>query len=260
MRLFDYSTIRLSTIISIMTIKSHEIPSRPRASDVRRALRDAADPVKAKGLQRFFKTGKGDYGEGDRFLGVMVPIQRSIVKRFRRMSIGEATKLLHSPYHEERLTALLLLVDRYGRGMQDEKERIYKTYLANTRWINNWDLVDLSAPNIVGQHLVERPRSILRRLARSRNLWERRIAIISTATFIRQNDFDDTLEIGEMLLRDRHDLIHKAVGWMLREVGKRDRKTLDSFLNTHRVHLPRTALRYAIERHSAKERKRYLAR
>ncbi len=243
-----------------MAVESHDIPSRARASDVRTALRSAADPVKAKGLQRFFKTGKGDYGEGDRFLGVMVPVQRSIVKRFRSLPSGESLKLLHSPYHEERLTALLLLVDRYGRGSRDEKTRIYKAYLANTKWINNWDLVDLSAPNIIGQYLVDKPRTILRRLARSRDLWERRIAIISTAAFIRRNDFDDILEIGEMLLRDRHDLIHKAVGWMLREVGKRDRKTLDSFLNTHGVHLPRTALRYAIERHSAEERKRYLSR
>jgi 3-methyladenine DNA glycosylase AlkD len=243
-----------------MAIASHGTPSRVRASDVRRALREAADPLKAKGLQRFFKTGKGEYGEGDRFLGVMVPIQRGIVKRFRSITINEAVKLLHSPYHEERLTALLLLVDRYGRGSNDEKARIFKAYVANTKWINNWDLVDLSAPNIVGQHLIARPRTILHGLARSRNLWERRIAIISCAAFIRRSEFDETFEIAETLMRDRQDLIHKAVGWMLREVGKRDRRTLDAFLNTNAIHLPRTALRYAIERHSDRERKKILTR
>jgi 3-methyladenine DNA glycosylase AlkD len=230
-----------------------------RLSSARAALHAAASPKKAAILHRFFKTGKGEYGEGDQFIGVVVPTQRKIAARFKSLPVADIVRLLHSPIHEERLTALLIMVDHYARGSQAIKRTIYKTYLANASCINNWDLVDLSAPNIVGNHLLNKPGTALKRLARSHNLWERRIAIISTLTFIRHGNFSDTLAISEILLRDRHDLIHKAVGWMLREVGKRDRSVLDAFLTRHAARMPRTTLRYAIEKYPEQERKHLLA-
>ena len=225
---------------------------------VRKALRDAGNPKDAVFLQRFFKTGRGQYGEGDHFLGIRVPATRTLARQFADLPLADVEKLLHDKWHEARLLALALLVGRYERGDDTERQRVYRLYLANTDRINNWDLVDLSAPNVVGAHLLTRSRTRLDRLARSENLWERRIAIVSTAAFIRENQFDDTLRIARILMSDSHDLIHKAVGWMLREVGKRDRAVLEAFLEEHAHELPRTTLRYAIERFSPADRKRFM--
>ena len=230
-----------------------------RLADVRAAIRSAGNPEKAKLLMRFFKTGKGEYGEGDRFLGIMVPVQRSISRRFSGLDLRSIVRLLHSPFHEERLTALLMLVRRFENGNPAEREWIYRAYLENTDWINNWDLVDLSAPRIIGARLIEDDRRILYRLVRSKNLWERRIAVLATFAFIDRNDFKDAFAIAETLLRDPHDLIHKAVGWMLREVGKKDRRALDVFLKSRASRMPRTMLRYAIERHPERIRRHWLA-
>jgi 3-methyladenine DNA glycosylase AlkD len=209
--------------------------------------------------QGFFKTGPGQYGEGDKFLGLTVPVMRTLVRKYRALDDASTLELLSSPWHEERLVALMLFVEGYDRGDDSRRARIHRTYLANTRHINNWDLVDASAGDIVGGHLDARDITLLERLARSENLWERRIAIVSTFHFIKRNEFRPTLMIAALLLRDPHDLIHKAVGWMLREVGKRDRRTLDDFLKKHYQRMPRTMLRYAIERHPERIRKKYLA-
>lgn len=227
---------------------------------VRRRLRDAGDPDDAVFLQRFFKTGPGQYGEGDRFLGIRGPMMRTLAREFADLPLGDVEKLLHDKWHEARLLALLLLIERYERGNARDKENVFRCYLANTDCVNNWDLVDLSAPGIVGAHLETRSRALLDKLAKSKRLWERRIAIISTSWFIRHDDFDDTLRVATTLLGDSHDLIHKAVGWMLREVGKRDERVLDGFLERHAHEMPRTALRYSIERMSPAKRKRYMAR
>jgi len=221
-------------------------------------LKQLSNPEKAKTLSRFFKTGIGEYGEGDRFLGITVPISREIVRKYNCLSFKNIKILLSSSFHEERLIALLILVDQYKRGDKEERQIIYKFYLSNTHKINNWDLVDLTAPNIVGVHLFDKPRDILYQFARSKNLWERRIAILSTFHFIRQNQFDDTLKISKILLKDSHDLIHKAIGWMLREIGKRDQKTEEKFIIKYYHEIPRTTLRYAIERFKEDKRRRYL--
>jgi 3-methyladenine DNA glycosylase AlkD len=226
---------------------------------IRAELQQLADPVRATHSLRFFKTGPGQYGEGDKFLGLTVPQMRKLVRKYRALGDHDALELLASPWHEERLVALLLLVDGYKRGDEDRRRRIHRAYLANARWINNWDLVDASAEHVVGPHLDANEIALLERLARSKNIWERRIAIVSTFHFIKHNEFRPTLRIATMLLTDSHDLIHKAVGWMLREVGKRDRKTLDAFLKKHYRKMPRTMLRYAIERHPERIRKQYLA-
>jgi 3-methyladenine DNA glycosylase AlkD len=223
---------------------------KPAAADVRKELKSMADPDKAAILQRFFKTGPGQYGEGDIFIGVMVPQSRQVAKKFSQLPLGEVRTLLYSLIHEKRLVALLILAWRYSSASSSrEKEEIVKFYLDNIKQVNNWDLVDLSAPNILGAHLVDRDdkRRLLYRLAGSENVWERRIAIVSTHHFIRNGDFSDTLKIAEMLLQDRHDLIHKAAGWMLREVGKRDAAAEEAFLEKHCSVMPRTMLRYAIE-------------
>jgi 3-methyladenine DNA glycosylase AlkD len=230
------------------------------ADDVRKELKSMADPDKAAILQRFFKTGPGQYGEGDIFIGVMVPQSRQIAKKFSQLPLGEVRTLLYSRIHEERLVALLILARRYGSASSCmEKEEIVKFYLNHIKQVNNWDLVDLSAPNILGAHLVDSRdrRRLLYRLARSENLWERRIAIVATHHFIRNGDFSDTLKIAEMLLQDRHDLMHKAAGWMLREVGKRDAAAEEAFLEKHCNVMPRTMLRYAIERLPENKRRRY---
>jgi 3-methyladenine DNA glycosylase AlkD len=228
---------------------------------VRRRLREAGDPKDALFLQRFFKTGAGQYGAGDHFLGIRVPMTRTLSREFADLSIADAERLLHDKWHEARLLALVILVNRYARATTSgaEREKIFRTYLANTDRINNWDLVDLSAPNIVGAHLEPRSRAPLDKLAKSKSLWERRIAIVSTHWFIRHNEFDDTLRIATALLGDSHDLIHKAVGWMLREVGKRDEPTLERFLDAHAHEMPRTTLRYSIERLAPAKRNRYMA-
>jgi 3-methyladenine DNA glycosylase AlkD len=232
--------------------------SGTRAPDARERLRDFASEERAAVNRGYFKTGAGEYGEGDRFLGVSVPNLRVVAREFRALPTDDVVALLHSEWHEERLLALLILVEQYKRG--GDRDAIYALYLANTKFINNWDLVDTSAPGIVGAHLYERSRAPLRKLAKSRSLWERRIAIIATQHFIRQDDFSETMTLAAMLLRDEEDLIHKATGWMLREVGERDRALLSAFLDEHAPEMPRTMLRYAIEKFAEGERKRYMAR
>jgi 3-methyladenine DNA glycosylase AlkD len=238
-------------------------------TDVVISLSKVSNKEKAKLLARFFKTGKGEYGYGDVFLGVVVPEQRKIAKQFVGLSLTELQKLFKSKIHEHRLTALLILVKQFEIlhtpsaceiSNDKVKEKIFSFYIKNIRYINNWDLVDLSAPNIVGKFLYNKQRNILYGLAKSSNLWERRIAILSTLSFIRQGDFKDTLKIGEMLLGDKEDLIHKAVGWMLREVGKKDEVILSKFLDKHIKNIPRTTLRYAIERFRENKRQIYLHR
>jgi 3-methyladenine DNA glycosylase AlkD len=225
---------------------------------IRARLRAAADPSSVPILQRFFKTGPGQYGAGDVFIGIRVPVLRAICRECAGTNIRDVQSLLRSNVHEERLLALLLLVDAFERADATNRRRIYDLYLANTAYINNWDLVDASAGPIVGAYLDDRSRAPLRRLARSALLWERRIAIIATFHFIKQHEFEDTFEIADMLLADDHDLIHKAVGWMLREAGKRDKAALRRFLATRYRRMPRTMLRYAIERFPEAERRRYL--
>jgi len=231
-----------------------------KLSEPQTALRKLADPTVAKAAQRFIKTGKGEYGEGDKFIGVRVPTIRTIAKQHRDLSIEQVIKILHSRYHEERLLALIMLVHLFDRGSLAQKSGVYKNYLANTQYINGWDLVDSSAHQIVGGYLLDKKRSKLDTLSTSGLLWERRISIIATYHFIKQNQFDDTLRIAEKLLQDEEDLMHKAVGWMLREVGNRDRKVEIGFLDKHYKTMPRTMLRYAIEKFDNKLRQHYLQR
>lgn len=222
-------------------------------------LEDLKDPERAVNLARFFQTGAGQYGEGDQFLGLKVPTLREAVRIYwRKLTLAEVDQLLTSSYHEHRLTGLLLLVKQYEKGDDELKKAIYDFYLSHLARINNWDLVDLSAPNIVGDHLLTRSRLILTKLAKSNNLWQRRVAILSTFTFIREAQFDDALSLATILLADPHDLIHKAVGWMLREIGKRDLPTLLAFLDSYASVMPRTMLRYAIEKLPPFSRQHYL--
>jgi 3-methyladenine DNA glycosylase AlkD len=225
-------------------------------SDLKKELRASADPERARNLAWFFKTAKGQYGHGDRFIGLTVPTMRRIARRYIHLPLTDVKKLLASPIHEHRFVALEILVAQYER---ENSREIFDFYLKHTRFVNNWDLVDGSAPYIVGQHLLTRPRKILYRLAKSRNLWERRIAIVSTQTLIRAGEIEDTFAIAKLLLSDDHDLIHKAVGWMLRETGKQSAPALLRFLKENYSALPRTTLRYAIERFPAPQRKRLLA-
>ncbi len=225
--------------------------------ELEQELNKHADKKQAELLQRFFKTGKGQYGEGDVFLGIKVPVQRKIAKKFYGLKLEEIQELLNSKIHERRLIALFVLIDKYKKADKTEKKEIFDFYIKNTKNINNWDLVDLSAPNIVGNWLLDKDRLILYKLVNG-GLWERRISIISTAAFIRNNQFEDSLKIAELLLEDNHDLIHKAVGWMLREVGKKDQQELENFLKKHYKQMPRTMLRYAIEKFKEEKRKRYL--
>lgn len=228
---------------------------------VKRELFALRDKKRAQVLQHFFKTGKGEYGEGDMFLGIPVPIQRKVARAYSDLSLKEVSTLLRDPLHECRFTALAILVQQYTKQTlsDTEKDRIARTYLSHTTWINNWDLVDTSAPHILGHWLRARDRTVLYELAQSQNIWERRIAIIATYTFIQHNDYVDTLDIAEILLTDRHDLIHKAVGWMLREVGKRSLQTEEEFLHKHVGSMPRTMLRYAIEKFSEEKRRAYMS-
>ena len=221
-------------------------------------LKSIANPEKAKILAGFFKTGESQYGEGDVFLGIMMPQQRLIAKKYAYLPLKDIKTLLSSTVHEHRVIALLLLVSQFRKTDEAGKKKIAGFYLENTKLINNWDLVDLSAPYILGEHLHGKDAALLSRLAASDNLWERRIAIIATFAFIRRNKFGDTLRIAEVLLHDHHDLIHKAAGWMLREVGKRDVKTLERFLVEHAPAMPRTMLRYAIERFDYEKRRQWL--
>ena len=224
---------------------------------IRADLRACADPLKAVTLQRYFKTGKGEYGEGDKFLGITVPQQRQIAKSHQDLPLTRLQTLLASPFHEERLTALLILVLQYTHP-KSSQQKIYNFYFANVAGINNWDLVDLSAPYIVGLHLLTRDKSILSKLIIADNIWLRRIAIVATWQFIRNNHWQTTLTLAKKSLSDPEDLIHKASGWMLREVGKRDFAVLDNFLRKHYQAMPRTMLRYAIEKFPKKLRLAYL--
>ena len=231
----------------------------PKLHELRRRLREFASASDAQFLQRFFKTGPGEYGEGDRFIGVRVPVLRRLAREFRGLALADARKLLHRPVHEERLLALLILVDAYDRGDESERAAIFQLYLADAACVDNWDLVDSSAPGIVGRHLETHPRQVLFELAGSSDLWKRRIAVLATFHFIRRNEFAETLRLAKRLLRDRQDLIHKAAGWMLREAGKRDVAVLRGFLEQHAARMPRTMLRYAIEKLPGAERRQWLA-
>jgi 3-methyladenine DNA glycosylase AlkD len=230
-------------------------------SDIRRAFRRLGDPKRAQHSQKFFRTGPGEYGEGDVFLGITVPQIRKTAKQCAKLRQADIVSLLQSPYHEERLLAALILVDRFNKGDKEQQKGVYRLYIKHKKFINSWDLVDLSAPNIVGSHLIDKDKkvkSLLYRLAVSKNLWERRMAIMATLAFIKNRHFDDTLAIAEILLDDREDLIHKAVGWMLREIGKRDLAVEEGFLKAHYHRMPRTMLRYAIEKLEENRRQQYL--
>jgi len=221
-------------------------------------LRKYSDKKKAKILQRFFKTGPGEYAEGDIFLGITVPMLRTLSKRYQSLAFNETLRLLKSRIHEERLLSLLILILKYRKVDLSEKRKVYKAYLNHSKYVNNWDLVDVSAKHIIGDFLKDKDRAPLYKLARSDSLWERRIAILSTFYFIENNDFEDTLKIAQILISDPHDLIHKAVGWMLREVGKRDRDSEERFLRKYYTAMPRTMLRYAVERFPESKRQAYL--
>jgi 3-methyladenine DNA glycosylase AlkD len=221
-------------------------------------MQSLANPEKAKLLSGFFKTGKGDYGEGDIFLGIVVPVQREVAGRHRGLSLPEIQELLNSKIHEHRLTALFILIHQYKKVDKDGKDAIVKLYLANTKNINNWDLVDLSAPRILGEYLLNKDRKMLYKMAKSELLWDRRIAVLATFMFISKNEFKDSLKLAELLLKDKHDLMHKAVGWMLREIGKRNQKAEEDFLNKHYKQMPRTMLRYSIEKFDEKKKKFYM--
>ncbi|MCF7823020.1 MAG: DNA alkylation repair protein [Candidatus Marinimicrobia bacterium] len=228
------------------------------STEIINELQNLGDPAQAANLQRFFKTAKGEYGEGDKFLGVRVPVLRAFAKKYRDAWLEDVLEVLHSQYHEARLLALYLLVELFQKADDQGRSQIYDEYLAHVAYINNWDLVDSSALQIVGQYLFNKERSPLLELARSKNLWERRIAIIASFYFIRHHDFKSTLEISEILLNDKEDLIHKAVGWMLREVGNRSQSVEEQFLHRHYKEMPRTMLRYAIERFPEELRQSYL--
>jgi 3-methyladenine DNA glycosylase AlkD len=223
-------------------------------------LLQLSDPDRARRLSDFFKTKKGQYGEGDLFLGIRVPEQRKVAKNYTKLGLDDIQELLNSKFHEHRFTALVILVSKYRKAEESSKEENFRFLLKNTANINNWDLVDLTAPRIIGEHLADKDRSILYDLAKSENLWERRISILATFKFIANNDFEDALKISEILLEDKHDLIHKAVGWALREIGKRDQKMEEQFLNKHAANMPKTMLRYAIEKFEEKKRKFYLSK
>lgn len=230
----------------------------PSAKQVQQRLRALADPARAAGSLRYFKTGPGEYGEGDRFIGIAVPELRRLSREFSQLPLPELQRLLESPWHEERALALLIMVRQYQRSDAAARRSIYEMYLQNTPRINNWDLVDCSAEHIVGAHVLDRGRSALRRLAKSGSLWERRIAVLATFHYIKRGEFDETLRLARILISDREDLIHKAVGWMLREVGERNRAVGEHFLREHAAVMPRTMLRYAIEKFPIALRKRYM--
>lgn len=228
------------------------------AVDIQKELEAYSTPEKKESLPYFFKTGKGQYGEGDKFLGVVVPDTRKVAKKNKDISFVEIEKLLNNEYHECRLCALLLLVERFKKSVEEDRKTIVDFYLAHTLRINNWDLVDLSAKDIVGEYLVDKDRSVLYQLADSDLLWDQRIAIVSTFAFIKRGDLSDILSLSQKLLYHKHDLMHKAVGWMLREAGKKDKKVLSTFLDSHHKKMPRTMLRYSIEKFTPEERAYYM--
>lgn len=227
-------------------------------SEIRKEIINQKNPAQAINLQRFFKTGKGEYGEGDLFYGIKVPEQRTISKKFKDLYLTDLKELISSKVHEERLIAAFILVDQFKSGDEKKKKLVFNFYLKHRKGINNWDLVDLSAPKIIGAFLIDKEKDLIYKFARSKDLWEKRISIISTQAFIREHYFEDTLNISEILLNDKHDLIYKAVGWMLREVGNRDLETEEEFLRKHYKTMPRTMLRYAIEKFPEQKRIAYL--
>lgn len=228
------------------------------AEDVENELNKHENPSDAAFLQRFFKTGEGQYGAGDVFIGLRVPQTRKIAAKFKTLELKEIEKLLESPIHEHRLCALVIMVLQAQRANEAHKKALYDLYLKRTDRINNWDLVDVSCRDVVGGYLENKSREPLYKLARSSNIWERRIAMVSTWQFIRGNDLDDTFKIAELLLTDKHDLIHKAIGWMLRETGKKDEAALKKFLDQHAARMPRTALRYSLERLHLNDKTHYM--
>jgi len=225
---------------------------------IQRELESLGDASRAANLQRFFKTGPGEYAAGDRFRGMRVPVLRGLAKKYQDLPLAEAEGLLRSPFHEDRLLALFVLIRQYYRGGQGVRDKIHRFYLEHTRLVNNWDLVDASAPHLLGHYLADRKKDILTRLAVSGNLWERRMAVLATFYFIKEKEFAESLRIARLLLEDPEDLIHKAVGWMLREVEKRENAVAEGFLQKHYRHMPRTMLRYAIERLPEARRQAYL--
>lgn len=228
------------------------------AQEIQEALDFLSTPEKRDFLPYFFKTGKGQYGEGDKFLGVVVPDTRKVAKANKNLPFEELKKLLRNEYHECRLCALLILVERFKKAKEKEKKEIVDFYLSQTKHINNWDLVDLSSYNIIGEYLMDKDRAILYKLAESDLLWDQRIAIVSTMAFVRRGDVDDTFALSEKLLHHTHDLMHKAVGWLLREAGKRDKEKLCAFLDCYHKMMPRTMLRYSIEKFEPEERAHYM--
>lgn len=223
-------------------------------------LEAIATKERAQVSQRFFKTGKGEYGEGDIFIGTTVPQTREIAKKYKNLNLNEIKELLQSKIHEHRLIALYILADKYKLSKESEKQEICDFYLNHTKHINNWDLVDSSAHLILGEHISNKDKLILEKLSKSQDLWERRISIIATLQFIRKNEFQETFKIANLLLKDKHDLIHKAVGWMLREIGKKDKNKLKEFLDKHHKVMPRTMLRYSIEHLSKEEKQHYMSK
>ena len=227
-------------------------------SALSKQLKNLATASRREAAQRYFKTKKGEYGEGDRFYGVTVPDTRKVAKRFRHLELTKLGKLLSSPIHEERFVALVIMVDQFRHGSPAHQTKLHRLYISKMKFVNNWDLVDTSAPTLVGDYLTNRPRTVLKTWARSKNLWKRRVAVLATFSFIRDNDFKDALFLAKVLLNDPHDLMHKAVGWMLREVGNRHRPTEEAFLKQHYQKMPRTMLRYAIEKFPEPRRQAYL--
>jgi len=225
---------------------------------LRTELRKKANPEKAKVLKGFYKTGPGQYAENDVFIGVVMPELRKLVKQFLHLSIKDIESLIHSPIHEERMLGLLLLVAKYKKGSDQEKHLIYRCYTKNLAYVNNWDLVDFTADHIIGEHLYQRSKIPLQQWAKSKNLWKRRVAILATFNYIKKSEFTDALQIADLLINDKEDLIHKAVGWMLREIGKRDIMVEENFLKSRYRKMPRTMLRYAIEHFPENKRKAYL--
>lgn len=233
-------------------------PEFIKAEDLQKELRRLADPVKARVLHGFFKTGPGEYGEGDLFLGVVIPVLRGLVKRTAGFSFSELSKLLASPFHEDRMMAVLIVAKQFQESDKNGRGKVYRFYLQNLDRINNWDLVDVSAPGVVGAYLLEQNKKIPSALSKSKDLWRRRVAMISTFAFIRKGRFEETFRLAEALIQDEHDLMHKASGWMLREAGKRNPERLKEFLEKFAPRMPRTMLRYAIEKFPQARRQRYL--
>ena len=236
------------------------MPSNLTKAKASKAIRRKASKPRAKLLAAYFQTQPGGYGEGDLFLGLTVPQIRALVKEFRALPVAEAEDLLRSRYHEERVFAVMLWSEQFAKGNPSERRAIYQAYLRGRRFVNNWDLVDGSAPYIVGPYLEARSRARLYQLAKSKSLWDRRIAVVATLHFIRNNDFTDIIRLAELLIDDPHPLMHKAIGWMLREMGKREEAVLHAFLRKHAARLPRTALRYSLERLSPRHREFYMSR